>query len=234
MNRLHLLLTAGAAISLASSSAIANEPPVIDDRIQMIYDNIEAYQQLALDEYGVPAWQALPPASRPDLAFRPACRQLTYGQIEGEHVWHWDGELIYRSPKILDAADAGLCKRGATHAVEVPKVLTADVWSQFESAIADTGRAVAVIPEREVVEVVDETPKPPQEPVATTAQPSTESRQLFPFIWVGLGAVAFAVFGCSLRKGDNRKRISKPATATTKTPQDPPQEHTEITYDFEL
>lgn len=237
MKRRRLALLTAGAIALVPLPAIATDTPAIDERIQQIYDHIEAYQRVALNEYNVPAWQALPPASAPHLAFRPACRQLTWQQFEGEHVWHWEGELIYRSPDAVDIAAAGICKRGESHAVEVPKVLTADVWSQFESAIAAGGRAVAVLPDTEVVEVVevvDEQPQQPQETVSTTAQPSTGSRQSFPFIWVVLGIVAAAGLGWSLRKGDNRKRISKPPTAITESPQEPPQESTEIVYDFEL
>ncbi|MEM6433281.1 MAG: hypothetical protein AAF773_05400 [Cyanobacteria bacterium P01_D01_bin.115] len=139
----------------------------IDQRIQQIFDHIEAYQQVALEDYGVPAWQALPPASAPHLAFRPSCGQLEGIQDESGYTWTWNGEVIYQRPHFEDLVVSGVCVSGS-HAEEVPKVLTDELWKKFETVIGSPSRAVVAAPES----TVEEQPPPPSEVTATTVQPA--------------------------------------------------------------
>lgn len=163
--------------------------PPIDQRIQQILDHIEAYQQVALADYGVPAWQALPPASAPHLAFRPSCRQLEGSQDQSGYTWLWDGEVIYQRPHFEDLVVSGVCVSGS-HAVAVPKVLTDELWKKFETVIETSSRAVVAEP---ATSTVEEQPPQPPEMTATTAQSAAVSNGYLSLLLWGFLALTVGV-----------------------------------------
>jgi hypothetical protein len=123
----------------------------IDPRIEQILGDIDTYQRIALEDYDVPQWQALPPASAPDIAFRPSCSQLKPVWEQGQTAWVWEAGVIYETPgqatatpeTFLELQAAGVCITGS-HAEDVPLVPTDDVMAKFKE---QTSGAVAVIPE---------------------------------------------------------------------------------------
>jgi hypothetical protein len=204
----------------------------IDPQIQQIYDDIATYQAIAEADYGVPAWQALPVASAPHIAFRPSCSQLEPVWQTSTTVWVWAGELIYSNPEHLPATPevwaqlqaAGVCLAGS-HAVEIPLVATAEVMPKFESQVT-AAQPIAVLPE------ANESPVPQViQPAVVTAAPATSARSgmagavLPVLVLLGLGAIAVLAY--------RNLQGQKPTKAREKpTPQAP--QPTVDEDDFEL
>lgn len=123
----------------------------IDPRIEQILNQIEIYQEIAAKDYNVPAWQALPIASNPDIAFRPQCTQLDAIWQATDTAWVWEGQVIHNTPgqgtmtplTALEMQAAGVCLTGS-HAVDVPLVATNEIFQDFVEA---TSSPVATIPE---------------------------------------------------------------------------------------
>ncbi|NEQ48448.1 MAG: hypothetical protein F6K00_34925 [Leptolyngbya sp. SIOISBB] len=199
----------------------------IDQRIQQILDHIEAYQAVALEDYGVPAWQALPPASAPHLAFRPNCGQLTHTQDETGHFWYWEGEGVYWKPHWEDLQVSGVCVSGS-HAIDVPKVPTDELWEKFETAI-DTPRAVVAEP------AVEEQPSQPPEMTATTVQPAAVGNGYSSLLlWIGLALAAGISLALWLLSSRNKKAFLVPHSAQKKASSHQPATPSENEYDFTL
>lgn len=115
----------------------------IDPRFQQIRAKLHIYQEIARQDYDVPPRQALPVASRPDIAFRPSCYQLEPVWEPTQTAWVWEGEIIYKtsggslaSDEIFaDLAAAGVCVVGS-NLQKVPLVPTDEVFAKLQSAIA--------------------------------------------------------------------------------------------------
>lgn len=90
----------------------------------------------------IPAFQAQPPAGHPDIAFRPACRQLNVvGQANGMTaytLWMPDGQtrVLYEVDETVDfmsalsmLAEYGICKSGgiADGVIDVPIIYTSQL-----------------------------------------------------------------------------------------------------------
>lgn len=111
----------------------------IDPRIQRIQDQIEVYQNIALQDYNIPAAQSLPIASRPDIAFRPSCAQIEPVWEPEQTAWVWEGETLYKSPGAHTATNevlsnlqaAGICLN-EPQAQVVPLVMTDEVFAKFQ------------------------------------------------------------------------------------------------------
>lgn len=205
----------------------------IDERIEQILDNIATYQAVALEDYGVPAWQALPPASAPHLAFRPHCGQLTHTQDDTDHFWYWEGEGVYWKPHWEDLQVSGVCVSGS-HAVDVPKIPTDEVWAKFDAALSG-GAAVLLEPEPESTTEVREQPSEPGQVTASALQSAPIENSLLPVLLWGVVAIA-ALSGLAwlLFGRGHKKANSAPRSATPETVNNQPTSPTEITYDFEL
>jgi hypothetical protein len=113
-----------------------------DPRIQQILNQPEIYREIARQDYNVPASQAMPIASHPDIAFRPSCSQI--GPVWEPEVtaWVWQGKTIYKVPgqvtateeTLLDLQASGICLTGP-EAKDVPLVSTDEVFAQFKQAL---------------------------------------------------------------------------------------------------
>lgn len=205
--------------------------PPIDQRIQQILDHIEAYQQVALADYGVPAWQALPPASAPHLAFRPSCHQLEGSQDQGGYTWLWDGEVIYQRPHFEDLVVSGVCVSGS-HAVAVPKVLTDELWKKFETVIETSSRAVVAEP---ATSTVEEQPPQPPEMTATTAQSAAVSNGYLSLLLWGFLALTVGVsLTLWLLNSRRKKAFSAPISDQTNASRHQSATPPENEYDFRL
>lgn len=206
----------------------------IDQRIQQILDHIEAYQQVALADYGVPAWQALPPASAPHLAFRPSCRQLEGSQDQGGYTWLWDGEVIYQRPHFEDLVVSGVCVSGS-HAVAVPKVLTDELWKKFETVIDTPSRAVIAEPESTAAAIAQEQPPPLSETTATTDPPAAMGNgYLSLLLWIGLALAGGVALTLWLLNSRRKKAFSVPQSAQTNASRHQSVTPPENEYDFRL
>ena len=111
----------------------------IDPQIQQIQDQIEAYQNMARQEYNVPTEQSLPIASRPDIAFRPNCAQLEAVWEAEQTAWVWEGETLYKTTgavtatneMLLNLQSAGICS-ASPHAQNVSLVMTDEVLIKLQ------------------------------------------------------------------------------------------------------
>lgn len=205
----------------------------IDPRIEQILSQIEIYQAIAANDYGVPAWQAMPIASKPDIAFRPKCSQLEAIWQPTDTAWVWQGQSIHNTPgqgtmtpqTALELQGAGVCVTGS-HAVDVPLVPTDSVYQEFVLA---TSSAVALIPESSTSE--------------TTATAQTESNPAptasilnFPLILGGLmligGCVYFAF--TFLKQKQSKKENQVFRQPQPKTENEATEGSDELDYDFEL
>jgi hypothetical protein len=215
----------------------------IDPRIEQILGDIETYQRIALEDYDVPQWQALPPASAPDIAFRPSCSQLRPVWEQGQTAWVWDAGVIYETPgqatatpeTFLELQAAGVCITGS-HAEDVPLVPTDDVFAKFKE---QTSGAVAIIPEPAAapIEQVEQPPTPPLPPVETASVvPGNPWSYLFLIVGCGL---AIAGFGWSVfrvaepPKSRHQKNVFQTPSQPPKTTSQPAQPAVEE-YDFRL
>jgi hypothetical protein len=214
----------------------------IDPRIEQILGDIDTYQRIALKDYDVPQWQALPPASAPDIAFRPSCNQLKPVWEQGQTAWVWDAGVIYETPgqatatpeTFLELQAAGVCITG-THAEEVPLVPTDDVMAKFQ---AQTSGAVAVIPESAPapVEQVEQPTQPVQAGVPAPVMPGNPWSYLVLIVGCGL---AIAGFGWSVfrvaepPKSRHQKNVFQTPSPPPKTTSQPAQPAVEE-YDFRL
>ena len=112
-----------------------------DPRVSQIRAKLQVYQEIAQSDYSVPPRQALPVASRPDIAFRPSCYQLEPVWEPTATAWVWDGEILYRTPgeylatedKLAELAAAGVCLIGS-NIRDIPLVPTEEVFSKFQQA----------------------------------------------------------------------------------------------------
>jgi hypothetical protein len=176
----------------------------IDPRIEQILGDIDTYQRIALEDYDVPQWQALPPASAPDIAFRPSCSQLKPVWEQGQTAWVWEAGVIYETPgqatatpeTFLELQGAGVCITG-THAEDVPLVPTDDVMAKFQ---AQTSGAVAIIPEPAPAPVEQvEQPAQPVQPVQVNAGVSVVPGNPWSYLFLIVGCgLAIAGFGWSV------------------------------------
>jgi hypothetical protein len=176
----------------------------IAPRIEQILGDIDTYQRIALKDYDVPQWQALPPASAPDIAFRPSCSQLRPVWEQGQTAWVWEAGVIYETPgqatatpeTFLELQAAGVCITG-THAEDVPLVPTDDVMAKFQ---AQTSGAVAVIPEPAPAPVEQvEQPAQPIQPVQAGAPAPVVPGNPWSYLVLIVGCgLAIAGFGWSV------------------------------------
>lgn len=112
-------------------------------RLSEIRSKLQIYQEIAQRDYDVPPRQALPVASRPDIAFRPSCYQLEPVWEPGETAWVWEGEVLYRTPgealatdeKLAELAAAGVCLIGS-NIRKIPLVPTDEVFAKFQEAVS--------------------------------------------------------------------------------------------------
>lgn len=120
-----------------------------DPQVPSILDRPEVYQKIAQD-YGVPAPQALPVASNPNVAFRPRCTQLEPVWEPEQTAWVWQGTILHRVPgqaaatqsAYRDLQASGICLADPA-AKEVPLVSTDTVLAQVEQALAAEAVALA-------------------------------------------------------------------------------------------
>lgn len=111
----------------------------IDPRVQQIQHQIAVYQNLAAQDYNIPAAQSLPIASRPDIAFRPSCAQIEPVWEPEQTAWVWQGETLYKTPGAKTATNevlsnlqaAGICLADP-QAQAVPLVMTDEVFTEFQ------------------------------------------------------------------------------------------------------
>lgn len=123
----------------------------VDPRFQQIRAKLHIYQEIAQRDYGVPPRQALPVASRPEIAFRPSCYQLDPVWEPEQTAWVWDKEILYRTPGgslasdeiFAELAAAGVCVVGSD-LQKVPLVPTDEVFAKLQTAIAATTAEVDV------------------------------------------------------------------------------------------
>lgn len=208
----------------------------VDPQIQQIYDDIATYQAIALETYEVPAWQALPVASRPDIAFRPSCGQLEGVWVPGGTDWLWNGEHLHSIPNRhnqIEAAphlqSAGICITG-THAEEVPMVPTSEVFTEFQRQVSG---AVAVMPETQANVEQAGTVVQAEAPTAAPAQPGINWGALVPIAVavIALGLLGRFVAGNqSVKPAQNRN--SEPTPQHPEAPTEPISIEQE--YDFHL
>jgi hypothetical protein len=214
----------------------------IDPRIEQILGDIETYQRIALEDYDVPQWQALPPASAPDIAFRPSCSQLRPVWEQGQTAWVWDAGVIYETPgqatatpeTFLELQAAGVCITG-THAEDVPMVPTDDVFTKFQE---QSSGAVAIIPESAPapIEQVEQPAQPIQ--ASTTAPVQAGSPWSYLILIVACGT-ALLGFGWSVfrvaepPKSRHQKNVFRQPERPPKTASQPAQPAVEE-YDFRL
>jgi hypothetical protein len=209
----------------------------IDPRIEAILGNVEAYQATARELHNVPAWQALPPASAPDVAYRPRCSQLEPIWQADTTDWVWSGTNIHTTPGqstmtpqvALEHQAAGICLTGS-HAVDVPLVATDDVFSDFVRRV-DGPRAIAASP-----------PEAQQEIPQAIATPAPEPGGGVPFLPAVLVAAGILGVFFYSRHLHGQKSVNAPVHETfTDLPQYAPtaeqpevNDPGEIEYDFEL
>jgi hypothetical protein len=209
----------------------------IDPRIEQILSQVELYQAIALENYDVPAWQALPIASAPDIAFRPHCSQLEPVWQSSDTAWLWDGQRVHTTPDqgrmttqtALELQAAGVCLTGS-HAVDVPLVSTDEVFIQFTQAQSN---AVALIPDS----ATSEPAAPEPAPVATAAP--TEGNAGFNPLALVLMVLVLAGLGIGgqflLRgKGIKGKQKSKPVAPQPTDKNEGLEDAVSLDYDFEL
>ena len=114
-----------------------------DPRVSQIRARLQIYQDIAQSEYSVPPHQALPIASRPDIAFRPSCYQLNPVWEPTATAWVWDGQILHRTPgeslateeKLAELAAAGVCLVGS-NIRKIPLVFTDEVFPVFQQAVS--------------------------------------------------------------------------------------------------
>jgi len=205
----------------------------IDPRIEQILSQVEVYQQVAAGDYGVPAWQALPIASNPDIAFRPHCQQLEPVWQATDTAWVWQGQTIYTTlgqgtmgqQTALELQAAGVCITGS-HAVDVPLVSTDEVYAKFTNARSN---AVALISDSATTE-----PAP-----TATAEAPIEASAGGVSLWLLGVAVVLAGLGVGaqfLLRSKNVKATKKGKSAATTAPaeNDGMEDTVQLDYDFEL
>lgn len=126
---------------------------VADPRVSQIRDQLQIYQAIAQSDYSVPPRQALPVASRPDIAFRPSCDQLEPVWESTATAWVWEDEVLYRTPgeylatedKLAELAAAGVCLIGS-NIREISLVSTDEVFSKFQQVTSTSQVETAVQP----------------------------------------------------------------------------------------
>ncbi len=205
----------------------------IDPRIEAILGNISAYQATARELHNVPAWQALPPASAPDVAYRPSClTQLEPVWQDGTTDWVWEGTKIHTTPGqstmspqvALEHQAAGICLTGS-HAVDVPLVSTDDVFTQFEQRVSSSARVIAAAPP-------EAQPEQAEQPQAI-ATPAPETGGGVPFLPAVLVAAAILGVFFYSRRLHSKNAVARPPKFPPDT-QTNESENPDIEYDFRL
>jgi hypothetical protein len=188
------------------------------DLITQAKANLARYQQIAADQYGISnTAQAFPMASRPDIAFRPACSQLSEVWLPGGMTaYTFEGQEIYRQQGQHNASStesrlflsgAGICVDG-NQTTDIPLVQTEEILTLARVG-ANTPVAVPAQP-------------PVEDPPPPTSS-SLFSGVLAPvLVLVGLGAISTLAYRAM------RKTSVKPA------PQAQQPEITEENFELEL
>lgn len=134
-------------LSDRQAASLTDIPPMQTDeaRTRQIEAHLARYQQIAREIYGIPASQARPISTRPDIAFRPSCAQiLPVWEIE-QTAWVWRNQILYRTSGESLATEeslswlqnAGVCDLGAG-AISIPLVPTEEVFAKLQEAISST------------------------------------------------------------------------------------------------
>ncbi|NEQ44573.1 MAG: hypothetical protein F6K00_13825 [Leptolyngbya sp. SIOISBB] len=124
-----------------------------DPRVSQIRTKLQIYQEIAQSDYSVPPRQALPVASRSDIAFRPSCYQLEPVWEPTATAWVWEGEVLYRTPgeylatedKLAELAAAGVCLVGS-NIRKIPLIQTDEVFPKFQQLASTSQVETAVQP----------------------------------------------------------------------------------------
>jgi len=177
---------------------------------ELAKESLTAYQTVAARDYGVTnVKQAFPIASRPDIAFRPKCDQLTeVWTAEGQTVFLFQNEEVYRlegshkassSESVLTLSSAGVCVTGGDTTL-APLTRTVDVLNKV-NATSSTPITVTTVQE-------------PSEPL--TANVESASSNSFSGLLLIAGLAILGTTGYLFFKKTGTKRTQSTPSVTTK------------------
>jgi hypothetical protein len=187
--------------------------------IQQVKAVLDNYQRIAADDYGVTNHhQALPIASRPDIAFRPACSQLSEVWLPGGFTaYTFEGEEVYRqagqhkassAESRLFLSGAGVCIDG-DRAVDVPLVPTDAVLTRAKAGA--NAPIISMQPSETVVtQTIQADDEPP--PVVVANQSSLTGVVLPILALMGVSAILVMVWRNMQKPSMPSKKREKPAT----------------------